>query len=214
MGLVAALSVLFVVPKALNPVSLYVNTPSATAGVKPQPTDRAPHWFPKLEHSGAQQPKSRPLPNRILALGDSVMLGCSAELEMALHHRVRIDARVGRQIDDTIRDLAKRRKRHRLPKDLVLQIGNNGPLWYRDLVRLRRALRGIPDIVVVNVRNDTSWQGESNHALVSWLAGWPAAHLADWYGSSTNKMLSDGTHPWPYGCAIYARVIADALRSA
>jgi len=39
------------------------------------------------------------------------------------------------------------------------------------------------------------------------------AHLADWYGNSTNKMLSDGTHPWPYACRIYARVIADTLRS-
>jgi hypothetical protein len=96
----------------------------------------------------------------------------------------------------------------------VLQVGNNGPLWYPDLVRLRHALRGIPDIVVVNVRNSTSWQDESNHALDNWLYGWPAAHLADWYGQSTDKMLSDGTHPWPYGCRIYAGVIADTLRSA
>jgi hypothetical protein len=96
----------------------------------------------------------------------------------------------------------------------VLQVGNNGPLWYPDLVRLRRALRGIPEVVVVNVRNATSWQGESNHALVGWLHDWRAAHLADWYGNSTNKMLSDGTHPWPYGCAIYAHVIADTIRSA
>jgi hypothetical protein len=26
-------------------------------------------------------------------------------------------------------------------------------------------------------------------------------------------MLQDGTHPWPYGCTIYARLIANALRS-
>ena len=101
----------------------------------------------------------------------------------------------------------------RLTKIVVLQVGNNGPLWYHDLVRLRHALHGIPDIVVVNVRNSTSWQDQSNHALANWLQDWPQAHLADWYGSSTSKMLQDGTHPWPYGCAIYARVIADALRA-
>jgi hypothetical protein len=95
----------------------------------------------------------------------------------------------------------------------VIQIGNNGPLWYHDLVNLRHALRGIPDIVFVNVRNATSWQDESNHALSSWLRGWRAAHLADWYDASTNKMLSDGTHPWPYGCVIYANVIKATLRS-
>ena len=142
------------------------------------------------------------------------MLGCSHQLKTALHHRVRVDATVGRQIEDTVNELQGLRRHHRLPKIVVLQVGNNGPLWYRDLVRLRHALHGIPDIVVVNVRNSTSWQDESNHALANWLQGWPAAHLADWYGSSTSKMLQDGTHPWPYGCTIYARVIADALRAA
>jgi hypothetical protein len=120
---------------------------------------------------------------------------------------------VGRQIADTIDELNNLRKHHKLPKTLVIQIGNNGPLWYHDLVDLRHALRGIPDIVFVNVRNSTSWQDESNHALTQWLRGWPAAHLADWYGHSTNKMLSDGTHPWPYGCVIYANLIKNTLRS-
>jgi hypothetical protein len=153
-------------------------------------------------------------PGRILALGDSVMLGCSRQLKIALHHRVRVDATVGRQIDDTIGELQKLRRHHKLPRTIVIQVGNNGPLWYHDLVRLRDALHGIPDIVVVNVRNATSWQDESNHALVTWLHDWRQAHLADWYGSSTNRMLSDGTHPWPYACSVYARVIADTLRSA
>ena len=141
------------------------------------------------------------------------MLGCSRQLKGALLHRVRVDATVGRQIEDTVQELDHLRHKHALPKTLVIQIGNNGPLWYRDLVKLREALRGIPDIVFVNVRNATSWQDESNHALVDWLRGWRVAHLADWYGQSTNKMLSDGTHPWPYACTIYAHVIASTLRS-
>jgi hypothetical protein len=141
------------------------------------------------------------------------MLGCSRQLTEALHHRVKVDATVGRQIDDTIAELQKLRRHHRLPKTIVIQVGNNGPLWYDDLVRLRHALHGIQNVVVVNVRNSTSWEDESNHALGSWLANWPAAHLADWYGSSTNKRLSDGTHPWPYECWNYARVIENTLRS-
>jgi hypothetical protein len=46
------------------------------------------------------------------------------------------------------------------------------------------------------------------------MHGWPQAHLADWYAASTPKMMQDGTHPWPYGCWIYAHLIADTLRSA
>jgi hypothetical protein len=150
----------------------------------------------------------------MLALGDSVMLGCSSQLKTALDHRVHVDATVGRQINDTIDELQRLRRHHKLPQTIVIQVGNNGPLWYRDLVRLRHALHGIPNVVVVNVRNSTSWQDESNHALDTWLHAWPTAHLADWYGNSTTQMLSDGTHPWPYACTIYARLIADTLRSA
>jgi acyltransferase-like protein len=218
-ALVAAFAVLFVVPRSLNPVNLYANPGSARAATKPSGSHTPPRASTRPQPvSGTTTPRTSRLhalpPGRILALGDSVMLGCTRQLKGSLHHRVRIDAKVGRQILDTVEDLDHLRAKHRLPKTVVLQVGNNGPLWYRDLVKLRHALRGIPDVVVVNVRNDTSWQDESNQALANWLHGWPAAHLADWYGNSTSHMLQDGTHPYPYGCTIYARTIADTLRSA
>jgi peptidoglycan/LPS O-acetylase OafA/YrhL len=213
LGLAGALAILFVTPAALNPVGSYVNTPKAKAATHHKSTK--PRTQPASQPAGRkQQTQKRSLPpGRILALGDSVMLGCSSELRTALQHRVRVDATVGRQIEDTVNELQWLRRHHELTKIVVLQVGNNGPLWYRDLSRLRHALHGIPDVVVVNVRNDTSWQDESNHAIVTWLRDWPQAHLADWYGHSTSKMLQDGTHPWPYGCTIYARVIRNALRS-
>jgi hypothetical protein len=215
MGLIAAFSVLFVIPRAVNPITSYVNPPKVHAATKPSHTSTGPGPHQVTQHTGhaGKQPLHALPPGRMLALGDSVMLDCQRPLKAALNHRVRVDATVGRQIDDTIDELNKLRKHHRLPKTLVIQIGNNGPLWYHDLVNLRRALRGIPDIIFVNVRNATSWQDESNQALASWLRGWQAAHLADWYANSTNKMLSDGTHPWPYGCVTYARLIKDTLRS-
>jgi peptidoglycan/LPS O-acetylase OafA/YrhL len=214
-ALVAALAALFFVPRSLNPVSIYASPGPAKAAVKPSRSDIAPHGSTTRTTTQPVVVKKHALPaGRMLALGDSVMLGCTRELKAALDHRVRVDASVGRQILDTVKDLDRLRAHHRLPKTIVIQVGNNGPLWYRDLVKLKRALRGIPVVVVVNVRNDTSWQDESNHAIVSWLHGWPAAHLADWYGNSTTNMLQDGTHPWPYGCTIYARVIADTLRTA
>jgi hypothetical protein len=213
--LIVAFAILFVTPSGLNPVAGYVNPTKAKAAPPHPHTTTGPRPFVVSHPGGRKQTKKQPLPpGRILALGDSVMLGCSTELRTALQDRVRVDATVGRQIDDTIDELQRLRRHHKLPQTIVIQIGNNGPLWYRDLVRLRHALHGIPDVTVVNVRNSTTWQDESNHALESWLHDWPAAHLADWYGTSTNKMLSDGTHPWPYACTIYSRVIADTLRSA
>jgi peptidoglycan/LPS O-acetylase OafA/YrhL len=211
-ALVASLSVLFVLP---SPVSLYVSPPAARAAAGPPSQGVLRRQLPEPIVPGAAPTRApAPPPSRILAIGDSVMLGCEAQLRTALHRRVRIDATVGRQIDDTIKDLDRYRSRQRLPKTVVIQIGNNGPLWYRDLVRLRHALRGVPLVVIVNVRNATSWQREADHALANWVRGWRAAHLADWYGNSNDAMLSDGTHPWPRGCRIYAHVIADALRPA
>ena len=213
LGLVVAFAILFVTPASLNPVSSYVSPPKAR-GATHHPQQGSTSITITLPARHQQKKKAALPPGRILALGDSVMLGCSSELKIALEHHVRVDATVGRQIADTVNELQTLRRHDKLTKIVVLQVGNNGPLWYSDLVRLRHALHGIPDIVVVNVRNTTSWQDESNHALVNWVRGWPAAHLADWYGHSTPKMMQDGTHPWPYGCRIYARLIADTLRSA
>jgi peptidoglycan/LPS O-acetylase OafA/YrhL len=214
LGLVVAFAILFVTPASLNPVSAYVSPPKATGATHHQQTRLEPRSHQAFQTTSHTQKKQPPLPaGRILALGDSVMLGCSSELKDALHHHVRVDATVGRQIDDTVKELQRLRRHDHLPKIVVIQVGNNGPLWFDDLVRLRQALHGIPRVIVVNVRNSTSWQDESNQALVAWVHGWPAAHLADWFASSTNEMLSDGTHPWPYGCTIYARLIADTLRA-
>jgi hypothetical protein len=213
LGLAVAFSILFVTPASLNPVSAYVTPPKAKGATHHKQTTTTIVVSQQTGHKHKSKTKPTLPPGRILALGDSVMLGCSRELKIALHHHVHVDATVGRQIDDTIKELKRLRRHDHVPKIVVIQVGNNGPLWYPDLVRLRQALRGVPDVVVVNVRNTTSWQDESNHALGNWVHDWRAAHLADWYGSSTPKMLQDGTHPGPYGCTIYARVIADTLRS-
>jgi peptidoglycan/LPS O-acetylase OafA/YrhL len=210
LALVAAFAILFVTPASLNPVGGYVTPTKANAGTHRSHTSTQTSTSQQVS---TQTKRASLPPGRILALGDSVMLGCTRELKVALQHRVQVDATVGRQIEDTVNELQRLRRHHHLPKIVVIQVGNNGPLWYRDLVRLRHALHGIPRIVVVNVRNETSWQDESNHALVNWLRGWQEAHLADWYGRSTDKMMQDGTHPWPYGCRIYSHLIADTLRS-
>jgi hypothetical protein len=146
-------------------------------------------------------------------MGDSVMEGCSVALERALDYHVRIDASVARQIKDVIAEFDRIRHTYgHLPKVVIVQVGNNGPLFYDDLTALRHALRGVPDVIVVNVRNPRQWETESNQAITNWLKGWRRAHLADWYDHSTNAMTYDGTHPLPQYCPVYARVIATTLR--
>src|SRR5262245_9633711 len=140
-GLVAAFAVLFVTPASVNPVAIYVSAPNAKAGihqVNPNPEPR-PRQASGPTGGGTQTRRASLPPGRILALGDSVMLDCSRELKDALQHRVKVDATVGRQIEDTVNELQALRRHHELTKTVVIQVGNNGPLWYRDLVRLRHA---------------------------------------------------------------------------
>jgi len=150
----------------------------------------------------------------ILALGDSVMLGCAPVLEQRLGSRLRVDAVVGRQAVDTISRLAEYRAHGDLPPTVIVQIGDNGPVWYSNLQRLREVLSGVPHVVLVNVRVARSWQGEVDKALSEYVSSWPQAVLADWYSHSSEGMLVDGVHPSVAGRAIYAGVVLEALREA
>ncbi len=150
-------------------------------------------------------------PGPILAVGDSVMLGSAPNLEARLGHRLTVDAIVGRQAEDTIDRLAQYRAAGQLPQTVVIQIGDNGPVWFSDMQHLRKVLRGVPRVVLVNVRLARSWQDEVNHELSQYARTWPEAVIANWYANSTQAMLTDGVHPSVAARDVYARVIVDAL---
>ncbi len=151
-------------------------------------------------------------PGEILAVGDSVMLGCAPNLEQLLGRRLEVDAVVSRQAQETIARLAEYRAAGRLPSTVIVQIGNNGPVWYADMQQLRRVLRGVPRVVLVNVRLQRSWQNEVNQELKSYARTWPQAVLANWYTHSTWGMLSDGVHPSIAARPVYAAVVVNALK--
>ena len=153
-------------------------------------------------------------PGPILALGDSVMLGCAPVLEQRLGSRLRVDAIVGRQAVDTIERLAEYRAQGALPQTVIVQLGDNGPVWYANMQRLRTVLSGVPHVVIVNVRVARSWQNEVNSELASYVSTWPQAVLANWYAHSSEGLLVDGVHPSVAGRAIYANVIVAALHEA
>ncbi|MGC9220857.1 MAG: acyltransferase family protein [Solirubrobacteraceae bacterium] len=171
--------------------------------------------------TGALNHKKRPpgvagaLPSGpILALGDSVMLGAAQDLQERLGHRLTVDAVVGRQAQATIQRIGQYRAAGRLPQTVVVQIGNNGPVWYQDMQELRSVLRGVPRVVIVNVRLQRSWQNEVNAELKSYVKTWPQAVLANWYQHSTWAMLTDGVHPSVAARWNYVRVIVAALKVA
>ncbi len=209
-GRVGAALAGFTLPSAVRPRTMAVpgapSTPGSTS--KPGTTPPGGTGPPGGTHRRARAT------GEVLALGDSVMLGCAPNLEQLIGHRLRVDAVVGRQAEATIARLAQYRAAGRLPSAVIVQIGDNGPVWYADMQRLRRVLRGVPIVVVVNVRLARSWQDEVNRELSQYVRTWPQAVLADWFDHSSQAMLSDGVHPQYADRGVYARVVFDALREA
>src|SRR6478672_2787121 len=73
--------------------------------------------------------RSADKPPRIVAFGDSVMIGAKEKLAARFGRRFSMNAKVGRQADEFV-DLARRLKRHGGHIDaLIIQMGNNGPLY-------------------------------------------------------------------------------------
>jgi hypothetical protein len=141
------------------------------------------------------------------------MLGASSALDAALGPDLHIDAVVSRQPGTTIDRLFAYRAEGSLPQRVIVHIGDNGPVYYADAQRLKRALAGVPEVVLVSVRVDTSWQNEVNSELRQTVAGWHEATIADWYDASGGSgLLADGTHTTATGAALFASVIAHALR--
>ena len=164
----------------------------------------------RTHHRAPPIPKSGP----ILAVGDSVMLGASAALESALGPELHIDAVVSRQPEATIGRLFAYRAAGSLPRRVIVHIGDNGPVYYADVLRLKAALAGVPLVVIVNVRVDTSWQDEVNSELAYAVKGWHEATIADWYDASAGAgVLVDGTHTSPHGAQLFAALIARAIHA-
>jgi lysophospholipase L1-like esterase len=71
----------------------------------------------------------------------------------------------------------------------------------------------VPLVVIVNVRVDTSWQGEVNSEL---LAGGPGLARGDARRlvrreRRQRNLLADGTHTTPLGAKLFAALIARAI---
>jgi peptidoglycan/LPS O-acetylase OafA/YrhL len=150
----------------------------------------------------------------VLAIGDSVMLGGSADLEQAFGSSITVDAEVGRQVFEGLERLQQYKAAGRLDglRALVVGLGTNGPFAPSQMQELVSLTRGIPRVVLVNVRVPLEWQAESNATIAS-VAGNPRFRVVDWYQASAapGLLYSDAVHPDASGQLIYANLITQAV---
>jgi peptidoglycan/LPS O-acetylase OafA/YrhL len=161
--------------------------------------------------------KAKPIakhPPRIIALGDSVMVGAASNLAARLGPGFSMNAKVGRQANEFV-DLVEqlRREGHR-PNALIIQMGDNGPLYGEDMEAIQKATVDVGQLFFVNVHAPVSWIEESNHALAEAAADWPHTTLIDWkaVAEENEDLLWDGIHLKPAAAGLYARLVSAAVR--
>jgi peptidoglycan/LPS O-acetylase OafA/YrhL len=167
-------------------------------------------------HGTGDGASRRNRPPRIVAFGDSVMIGAKERLATRLGARFSMNARVGRQADEFV-ELTRRLKAGGGRIDaLILQMGSNGPLYGDEMEDLRRATSEVGVLLLVNDRAPVSWIEESNEMLEEAARTWPHTELVDWASVARehDKLTWDETHLTPAGAGVYTRLVTRAVRSA
>ncbi len=152
---------------------------------------------------------------RIIAWGDSVMVGAKDQLVSRLGRGFSMNAKVGRQVDEVIALARQLKAGGHHPNDLIIQIGNNGPLYSEEMDALRVATSEAGHIFLINDHAPVSWVNESNGELAQAAREWPHTSLIDWSTAARTRsgLFWDGIHLTPAGAAYYARVVAAALHA-
>jgi len=150
---------------------------------------------------------------KVTGLGDSVLLEAKATLELRLADAT-IDAVVGRQFKELLAEATALRDSGRLGQEVILQLGNNGPVTASQFDDIMDVLRGARRVVVINVKVPRPWEAPNNAMLADGVPRWPNAVLVDWHkqGAAHPELFGDdGTHMGPTGVSVFVEMILARL---
>ena len=148
-----------------------------------------------------------------LGIGDSVMLGARTQLHS--HGFGIVDAVVSRQYYSAPTIVGSYRRAGRLPKNVVIHLGNNGIVLLSDCYH---AVQAAPyrRVFLVNLKVPRSWRAEDNRRLHKCAKHFNRAYLIDWYGHSHDHpswLAKDGFHLTATGAAHYASFVSHQIAS-
>ncbi|HKP58373.1 MAG TPA: acyltransferase family protein, partial [Polyangiales bacterium] len=150
-----------------------------------------------------------PRPSRVLAIGDSVMLGAARHMK-APGTQITVDAMVGRQASAVVDLLQQLRAEGPLPPLVVVHIGNNGTLREHQFETMMNLLADVPNVVFVNTKVPRRWQDPNNAVLNAGVRKHSRVHLVDWLSYSEGHpewFRKDGYHLLPQGAEAYAGLL-------
>ena len=154
-----------------------------------------------------------PIDKRVVAIGDSVMVGARPQLRDRFGH-LRIDAKVGRQVKEGIARLKYLQAHGLLGGTVIIHLGNNGRFTAAQFERIMRLVRGAHRVVFVNVKVPRRWEVSVNRVIWYGRRRHPEVAIVNWHGiwraCGGRVFGGDGTHLTAPGARCYAREIAKA----
>jgi hypothetical protein len=150
---------------------------------------------------------------RVVAVGDSVLLGAAPVLQQAVP-TIAIDAAVGRQTPAVTATLQTLAAAGNVPDIVVIHTGNNGPIAEGQFDTLLQAVAGARHVLVLTVKVPMPWEGPNDRLLVSAVRRFPNAEVVDWRQAAQGHpeyLLNDGVHLTPAGMRAYSTLIASRL---
>ena len=148
-----------------------------------------------------------------LGIGDSVMLGAKDELHS--HGFGIVDAVKSRQFYSAPSRVRYWRDAGKLPRNVVLHLGNNGIVLLSDCYHAVEAARH-RKVFLVNLKVPRDWRALDNRRLRRCAKHFQRAYLIDWYGHSHDHprwFAKDGYHLTATGAAAYASFVSRRIAS-
>lgn len=182
----------------------------STTTVALSPTTPAP----PTTASAPPPPAAVPVPARIVAIGDSVLLGAAPAVLTALPG-VELDASVSRQFQDAVGIVEARRAAGALGDAVIIHIGTNGPPMSGQFEQLLAAVAGVPRVVLVTVEVARRWEQQVNDMVRSTPPAYANVRIADWNqfvpSCPPGSLADDGVHLVGPGPACYAGLLAQTV---
>jgi hypothetical protein len=158
-----------------------------------------------------------PLPSdaRILAIGDSVMLGARFRVEQAIPG-ILVDAQVGRQASHSVPIVNTHLEQSLNIERVVIHIGTNGYIYEKDLRKLLALLqeKGVQRVLLVNIHADRRWTKTNNELIDRISPEFPNVRIGNWSAASQDNphyFVADGIHLSSAGISAFVQLVGTGL---
>ena len=145
--------------------------------------------------------------------GDSVILGIRSVLEENQPISL-VNARIGRQAPELLEVLIQDQPQA-LDSPIIFNLGNNNALSREQVEQIFEAVKGQPQIIVVNTAVPRPWRDGNNQIINEVAAKYPQADVIDWNAISNGRpeyFAPDGVHLVPAGVNAYVSAILEKLQ--